>query len=190
MSILRHFYVFSKPLFLLYCTRSPLGDMCHSFHNVGTVFRILRFDRFFHNSHKWYRAGVYDRLLGILPEKRRYHEELWTKDRDYKVFAIWTKIPSSCILYLYLFLLPLKVILILRFRAYGRTAFILSSDFHILLHSGNSRFKWIASNSHCTVHRPHPIHLFGSTTDAPHPKQRAASVLICSSGTGQEIRSI
>lgn len=25
---------------------------------------------------QWYRAGVYDRLLGILPEKRRYHEEL------------------------------------------------------------------------------------------------------------------
>ena len=26
-------------------------------------------------------------------------------------------------------------------RSNGRTAFILSSDFHILLHSGNSRFK-------------------------------------------------
>ena len=29
------------------------------------------------------RAGIYDRLLGILPEKRRYHEEFGTEDRDY-----------------------------------------------------------------------------------------------------------
>ena len=49
----------------------------------------------------------------------------------------------------------------------------MSSAFTIRLHSGSSRCRWIASNSHFVVQTPQPIHLFGSTTEAPHPRQRA-----------------
>ena len=39
----------------------------------------------------------------------------------------------------------------------------------------------MASNSHFVVQSPHPIHLLGSTTVAPHPRHLEASVLSCSS---------
>lgn len=41
--------------------------------------------------------------------------------------------------------------------------------------------RWIASNLHLVVQIPQPRHLFGSTTEAPQPKQRAVSFLSCSS---------
>ena len=41
--------------------------------------------------------------------------------------------------------------------------------------------RWIASNLQRVVHTPQPRHLFGSTKDAPQPRQRAVSFFICSS---------
>ena len=57
----------------------------------------------------------------------------------------------------------------------------LSSVRTMVLHSGRSRERWMASNSHLVVQMPQPMHLFGSTTDAPQPRQRAVSVFTCSS---------
>lgn len=67
--------------------------------------------------------------------------------------------------------------------------FNLSSDLTILLPSGISLVSLIASNSHLVVHRPHPIHLLGSTTLVPHPRQRFASICTCS-GVNVERKSL
>ena len=94
-----------------------------------------------------------------------------------------TIIPSSCILFLsvndYFFLENL--ILIACFAPFGRIYFNLSSLGTILLHPGSSLCNLIASNSHFVVQIPQPIHLFWSTTEAPHPRQRAVSAFTCSS---------
>ena len=60
-------------------------------------------------------------------------------------------------------------------------AFILSSQAYMVLHSGRSRCRWMASKAHLVVQTPQPIHLLGSTTLAPQPRQRAVSALTCSS---------
>ena len=60
-------------------------------------------------------------------------------------------------------------------------AFILSSALYIFDASGRSRLRWMASNSHLVVHRPQPMHWFSSTSVAPQPRQREASLRICSS---------
>ena len=67
------------------------------------------------------------------------------------------------------------------FAPFGRIYFNLSSLGTILLHPGSSLCNLIASNSHFVVQIPQPIHLFWSTTEAPHPRQRAVSALTCSS---------
>ena len=48
-------------------------------------------------------------------------------------------------------------------------------------HSGRTRLRWMASNSHLVVQMPQPMHLFGSTTLRPQLRQRLASDFICSS---------
>ena len=64
---------------------------------------------------------------------------------------------------------------------YGRMAFILSSLRTMVLHSGRSRWRRMASKPQRVVQMPQPMHLFGSTTLAPQPRQRAVSALTCSS---------
>ena len=56
-------------------------------------------------------------------------------------------------------------------------AFILSSQAYMVLHSGCSRCRWMASKAHLVVQTPQPMHLLGSTMLAPQPKQRAVSAL-------------
>lgn len=57
----------------------------------------------------------------------------------------------------------------------------LSSLLTILLHSGRSRCRRMASNAHFVVQTLQPMHLFGSTTLAPQPRRRAVSILTRSS---------
>lgn len=75
----------------------------------------------------------------------------------------------------YLLFLAARLILNSRLIMYGRMAFILSSQAYILLHSGLSRCRWMASNAHFVVQTPQPMHLFGSTMLAPQLRQRADS---------------
>src|SRR5699024_4690317 len=80
-------------------------------------------------------------------------------------------------------------ILICLFNAYGRIFFILSSLLIILLASGNSLFKWMASNSHFVVHTPQPMQRLKSTTEAPQLKHLSTSTFNCSSVSGSLVSS-
>ena len=69
--------------------------------------------------------------------------------------------------------------------AYFATTGSLSSQRTMLDASGISLLRWIASNSQRVVHRPQPMQRLRSTTVAPQPRHREASVLICSSVKGR-----
>ena len=74
-----------------------------------------------------------------------------------------------------------NLILIARFKAYLPRLGSFCSYLTIVEHSGRSRSRWMASNAHLVVHRPQPMHLLGSTIEAPQPRQRAVSARTCSS---------
>ena len=67
------------------------------------------------------------------------------------------------------------------FTIFGMMYFSFSSDGCMMDAPGSSRCKWIASNTHFVVHTPQPIHLFGSTTEAPQERHLEVSFLTCSS---------
>ena len=67
-----------------------------------------------------------------------------------------------------------------RLAAWGRMAFILSSERTMVEQAGLSRLRWMASNSQRVVHRPQPMQRLASTMEAPQPRQRAVSFLTCS----------
>ena len=74
-----------------------------------------------------------------------------------------------------------NLILMARLSAYLPKLGSFCSYLTIVEHSGRSRSRWMASNAHLVVHRPQPMHLLGSTIEAPQPRQRAVSARTCSS---------
>ena len=64
---------------------------------------------------------------------------------------------------------------------FGKIYFSLSSEGIIVEQPGSSLWRDIASNTHFVVQIPHPMHLFGSTTEAPQLRQREVSAFTCSS---------